>query len=190
MLAGCVTAPPRNPGNLCSIFREKSGWYEDSNDSFRRWGAPVQVQMAIMYQESQFVGNARPPRRRLFWVIPWTRISSAYGYTQALDSTWGQYKSEAGHPFASRKSFGDSADFVGWYIDQSSRILGISKWDAYSQYLAYYVGAGGYRQGAYKSKPWLLRTAGRVQSRAETYGGQLRSCEAELKQGGHWWWPF
>lgn len=190
ILAGCVTAPPRNPSNLCSIFHEKSGWYEDADNAFQRWGAPIQVQMAIIYQESQYVGDARPPRKRLFWVIPWTHISSAYGYTQALDSTWSHYKSQAGHPFASRDDFGDATDFVGWYIDQSHRILGISKWDAYSQYLAYYLGQGGYRQGAYKHKPWLIRTAHRVQSRAERYGAQLRSCQADLERGGHWWWPF
>lgn len=189
-LAGCVTAPPQNSSNLCSIFREKSGWYADADQARQRWGAPIQVQMAIIYQESQYVGDARPPRKHLLWVIPWTHISSAYGYTQALDGTWDEYKSDTGHPFASRDDFGDAADFVAWYIDQSHRILGLSKWDAYSQYLAYYLGRGGYRQGKYKHKAWLRRTAGRVQSRAERYGAQLRSCQEELERNGHWWWPF
>lgn len=190
-LAGCVTAPPSNPSNLCSIFKEKNGWYDDAEDAAQHWGAPIPVQMSIIYQESRYVGDARPPRKHLLWIIPWTHISSAYGYTQALDSTWDHYKSKTGHPFASRDDFGDATDFVGWYVNQSHRILGISRSDAYRQYLAYYVGRGGYRQGAYRSKPWLLRAARRVQGRADRYGQQLAGCRSELQRsGGHWWWPF
>lgn len=190
LLAGCITAPPDNPSNLCSIFREKHGWYDDAKAAEEHWGAPIPVQMSIIYQESQYVGDAAPPRNKLFWVIPWTHISSAYGYTQALDSTWGHYKDQAGHPFADRDDFGDATDFVGWYVDQSHRILGISKADAYSQYLAYYLGQGGYRQGLYRSKPWLRRAASRVASRSHTYGAQLASCRSALEHSGHWWWPF
>ncbi|WP_423823192.1 hypothetical protein V5738_04400 [Salinisphaera sp. SPP-AMP-43] len=190
LLTGCVTAPPSNPSNLCSIFREKGGWYDDAKAADQRWGAPIPVQMSIIYQESQYIGDAKPPRNHLFWIIPWTHISSAYGYTQALDSTWDHYKSKTGHPFADRDDFGDATDFVGWYVDQSHRILGISKADAYSQYLAYYVGQGGYRSGAYRRKPWLMKTARRVQNRAGRYGRQLSSCRSELEHPGHWWWPF
>ena len=190
VLAGCATAPPRTTNNLCEIFREKDGWYADANAAYRRWGAPIAVQMAIIYQESQFVGDAKPPRRHLFWVIPWTRISSAYGYTQALRSTWRHYEQQSGNGFANRDDFGDSTDFVSWYVDQSSRALGISKADAYRQYLVYYLGQGGYRDRAYRHKPWLLRTARRVDARANRYGRQLRSCRAELENPGHWWWPF
>ncbi|RJS94336.1 hypothetical protein [Salinisphaera sp. Q1T1-3] len=190
MLAGCITAPPSNPSNLCSIFREKHGWYDAAEDAQKRWGAPIPVQMSIIYQESQFQADAAPPRNRLFWIIPWTRISSAYGYTQALDSTWSHYKDQAGHPFARRDSFDSAVDFVGWYVDQSHRILGISKADAYSQYLAYYLGPGGYRQGLYRQKSWLRRSASRVASRSSRYGAQLSSCRGELERQGHWWWPF
>lgn len=190
LLTGCITAPPNNPSNLCSIFREKSGWYDAADASEKRWGAPIPVQMSIMYQESQYVGDAAPPRNRLLWIIPWTHISSAYGYTQALDSTWDSYKDDTGHGFADRDDFGDATDFIGWYINQSSRTLGLSKADAYSQYLAYYLGAGGYRQGKYRYKPWLRRAAGRVASRSNRYGAQLSSCRAELEDQGHWWWPF
>ncbi|WP_109992329.1 hypothetical protein [Salinisphaera sp. LB1] len=190
VLTGCVTAPPSNPSNLCRVFKQKHGWYQDADHAYKRWGAPIPVQMSIIYQESRYIGDARPPRNHLFWIIPWTHISSAYGYTQALDSTWNHYKSQTGHPFADRDDFGDATDFVGWYVEQSHRILGISKSDAYSQYLAYYVGAGGYRRGVYRHKPWLMRTARRVQSRAHRYGRQLAGCRSELEHPGHWWWPF
>lgn len=190
VLTGCVTAPPSNTSNLCSIFKEKHGWYAAADDARKRWGAPIPVQMSIIDQESHFKAKARPPRKHLLWIIPWTHISSAYGYTQALDSTWDHYKSQTGHSFADRDDFSDATDFVGWYIDQSHRILGISKSDAYRQYLAYYVGTGGYRQGVYRRKPWLMRTARRVQSRANRYGRQLAGCRSELEHHGHWWWPF
>ncbi len=189
-LAGCVTSPPRATANACDIFYEKDGWFDDADNAFQRWGAPIQVQMAIIYQESRFVGDARPPRKRLLWIIPWTHISSAYGYTQALDSTWDWYKRDSGNGWADRDDFGDATDFVGWYIAKSAATLGISKWDTYSQYLAYHEGQAGYRRGSYKAKPWLLRTAGRVDARASRYGQQLQSCRADLENPGHWWWPF
>ncbi|MBS64060.1 hypothetical protein [Salinisphaera sp.] len=190
VLSGCVTAPPRSPGNVCDIFYEKNGWFDAADSAFDRWGAPIHVQMAIIYQESAFVGDARPPRRRLLWFIPWTHITSAYGYTQALDSTWDWYKTDTGNGWASRDDFADATDFVGWYVAKSNAMLGISKWDAYSQYLAYHEGQTGFKRGSYRRKPWLERTAGRVNARADRYAGQLRGCRADLENPGHWWWPF
>jgi hypothetical protein len=190
VLTGCVTAPPSNPSNLCSIFREKHDWYTDAKQAHKRWGAPIPVQMAILYQESRYVGDAKPPRKYLLWVIPWGRVSSAYGYSQALDSTWAHYKAETGHSSASRSDFGDATDFVGWYINSSHGTLGLAKSDAYSQYLVYYSGAGGYRRRTYRNKPWLRRTARRVASRARRYRRQLAGCRSELENMGHGWWPF
>lgn len=190
VLAGCVTAPPRNPSNICKTFREKHGWFADANAAYHHWGAPIDVQMAIIYQESRFVGDARPPREHLLWIIPWRHISSAYGYTQALDGTWNRYRQATGNSGADRDDFGDATDFVGWYVNQSHEQLGIPKSDAYRQYLAYYVGQGGYAQGTYRRKPWLLRTARRVGARARRYAHQLRGCRQQLLHSHHWWWPF
>ncbi|HIE2362591.1 TPA: glycosyltransferase [Pseudomonas aeruginosa] len=61
-LAGCATKPPANPDNLCEIFREKPKWHEAALKMQQRWGAPVQVPMAMMYQESSFKHDALPPR--------------------------------------------------------------------------------------------------------------------------------
>jgi hypothetical protein len=71
----------------------------------------------------------------------------------------------------------------------SNRMLGISRWDAYSQYLAYHEGQGGYKRGTYQRKPWLLKVARKVESRAKSYQTQLARCEDELDSG---WslWPF
>lgn len=192
-LAGCATAPPRNPNNLCNIFMEKSGWYKAAKQATQRWGTPIQVQLAIIDQESGYHATIKPARTRLLWVIPWRRPSSAYGYTQALDSTWRLYQKKSGNHGASRSDFADSVAFVAWYVARSHTLLGISKWNAYSNYLAYYAGWGGYRRGTYKGKPWLAKTARRVALRAKRYAGQLNGCRAELEKRlhrHHWYWPF
>jgi hypothetical protein len=56
---------------------------------------------------------------------------------------------------------------MGWYMDESSRKLGISKTDAEAQYLAYHEGRTGYANQSYLGKPWLVEVAARVQSRSE-----------------------
>jgi hypothetical protein len=188
-LAGCATTPPSNPDDLCSVFREKKDWYENAHNAARRWGMPVPIQMAILRQESAFVDDARPPRKRLFGLIPTVRPSSAYGYSQAKDSTWDWYRDKSGNRGADRDDFADAADFVGWYGDMSHRLLGISKGDAYRQYLAYHEGHGGYRRGTYRGKDWLIGTARKVAARADRYGSQLAGCQADLERGGGWW-PF
>src|SRR5690606_10030186 len=33
--------PPRNPDNLCEIFREHPAWYDYAVESRERWGSPV-----------------------------------------------------------------------------------------------------------------------------------------------------
>ena len=61
-------------------------------------------------------------------------------------------------------------------MDQSTRDLGISKYDAQSQYLAYHEGRNGFRRQSYTGKPWLMDVAARVGSRAEMYRNQLARC--------------
>lgn len=185
--AGCSTTPPANVENICAIFDDKRGWYRDAKKSEKRWGTPVHIQLAIIRQESSFRFNARPPRQKLLGVIPWKRPSDAYGYAQALDSTWKAYKDDTGRRFADRDDFGDAIDFVGWYTDVSARTVGISKWDPYNQYLAYHEGQGGWKRKSYQAKRWLKDTARGVEYRAEEWGQQLRACEDDLDGG---WWIF
>ena len=187
VVISCSTAPPEDPGNSCSIFEEKGSWYSAARDSYKKWGVPIQVQLAIIYQESRFVHDAKPPRQKLLWVIPWTRPSSAYGYGQIKDSTWEWYLKSTGRRWADRDDFDDVADFIGWYGDMSHRKLGISKSDAYSQYLAYHEGHGGFKRKTYKNKKWLTRVASQVAARAQRYSAQLRKCEDSLDKG---WWFF
>lgn len=183
VLAGCATAPPEQPDDLCEIFREKRDWYDAAADMRDKWGVPIHVPMAIMYQESSFKHNAVPPRDYLLWIIPWGRISSAYGYSQAKTPTWEDYQRETGNGWASRDDFDDAIDFMGWFISKTHKVNGVSKWNAYEQYLNYHEGWGGYRRQTYAQKGWLIQTSRKVQDRASRYSAQLRTCEEELKRG-------
>ena len=187
-LASCSTAPPTNVENICAIFDEKGRWYKAARKSEKRWGTPVHVQLAIIRQESSFQFDARPPRGKLLGFIPWRRPSDAYGYAQALNSTWDRYRKDTGRRFADRDDFADAIDFVGWYTDVSARTVGISKWDPYNQYLAYHEGQTGWKQGSYRKKGWLIDVARTVDYRAKEWGAQLRRCEEELDDDG--WWIF
>ncbi|WP_089360353.1 hypothetical protein [Pseudomonas segetis] len=186
LLTGCSTAPPKDQSNLCNIYREYPDWYEDSLDMQNAYGTPMNVAMAIIKQESSFVEDALPPRAYLLWVIPWGRVSSAYGYAQAQDPVWGEYKDQTGIG-GSRDDFEDAIMFVGWYTNGTQRTLGVSKWDAYNQYLAYHEGRGGYSRGTYRSKPWLMQVARKVEQQAKNYGWQLKQCRNELESNRSWW---
>ena len=183
----CATPPPQNVENICAIFKEKENWYKAAKKSEDRWGTPKYVQMSIIRQESSFAFDAKPPRGKLLGFIPWKRPSDAYGYAQALDSTWGRYKDETGRRFANRDDFDDAIDFVGWYTYTSNKQVGISKWDPYNQYLAYHEGQTGWGRGTYKKKTWLKETAREVEYRAREWGAQLKGCEEDLEHG---WWVF
>lgn len=179
-LLGCASSPPKNPENACAIFEEKPRWYKDARKAERKWGTPVQIQLAILRLESSFRSDAKPRRAELLGLPLWWRISSAYGYPQAKDGTWDWYKDKTGNRRADRDDFGDACDFIGWYTDVSQRTLGISKWDGYNQYLAYHEGHGGWQRGTYRSKPWLIERARVADRYARTYGEQLRSCRDRL----------
>lgn len=181
-LAACTTAPPRDLDNLCSIFREKDGWYDDARASQKRWGGDIAVLMAFVHQESRFVARAKPPRRKILWVIPGPRPSDSYGYSQALESTWDAYKRSAGRYRANRAHFDDAVDFIGWYNHQSFLRSQIPKTDAYRLYLAYHEGHGGYNRGTYRNKTWLQAVARKVADRAALYRGQLAACESSLRR--------
>lgn len=176
-LAGCMPPPPpHNVDNICHIFKEYPSWYSSTQKAAKRWGVPIPVQMAIIHQESRFQAQAKPPRQKILWVIPWNRPSTAYGYSQALDSTWDIYKSSRGWLFSSRESFDDAVDFIGWYANQAYRRAGIPRNDAYSIYLAYHDGVTGFQRKTYLSKPWLIQVARKVERKAKIYQWQLNSC--------------
>ena len=167
---------PRNLDDACSILNQRPGYLSAFQRTERRWGVPVHVQMATIYQESKFISNARTPFRYAMGVIPMGRQSSAFGYSQALDGTWNEYRAATGRRGARRDNINDATDFMGWYMNKTQQTLGIPLHDARNQYLAYHEGRTGYRRGSYNAKPWLLRIAGEVDQRSLTYQSQLRYC--------------
>ncbi|SDY16486.1 lytic transglycosylase [Citreimonas salinaria] len=167
---------PRNLDDACAILGERPGYYRAFRNAERRWGVPVPVQMATIYQESKFISDARTPLRYTLGVIPVGRQSSAFGYSQALDGTWDEYVQQQGSRRARRDDIRDATDFMGWYMTASTRELGIPLTDARRQYLAYHEGRGGYRSGSYNAKSWLLRVADEVGRRAVVYDVQLQNC--------------
>lgn len=180
ILVGCggpdYSGPPRSQNDICAIFAERPEWRDAMEASERRWGAPVPVQMAIIWRESSFRAAVRPPKKYIMGVIPNGHISSAYGYAQAIDGTWDWYKENTGRSGADRTEFSDAADFVGWYMTQSWTQNGIGMWDTYNQYLAYHEGHAGHRRGSYQAKGWLQDTARKVVAQAARYRDQLSRC--------------
>jgi hypothetical protein len=182
-LSACVTQPPKEKENICAIFYEKRDWFDAASDMRDKWGVPIHVPMAMMYQESSFRHDALPPRDYVFFgLIPWGRVSTAYGYSQAKTMTWSDYKKETGNTFASREDFEDAIDFMGWFITKTHQINRISKWDANAQYLNYHEGWGGYKRKSYRKKQWLVGVAKKVDSRSKRYAKQLKVCEEDLSK--------
>ncbi|GGO55628.1 hypothetical protein SAMN05444398_104178 [Roseovarius pacificus] len=175
-MGGRSGPPPGNLDNACAILAERPQYKRAFRATERRWGVPVHVQMATIHQESKFDGNARTPFRYVLGVIPMGRQSSAYGYSQALDGTWDEYKRDTRRFSARRNDIDDATDFMGWYMAKSYERLGIPLHDARNQYLAYHEGRTGFSRGSYNAKPWLLRVSANVEERSRLYQAQLMSC--------------
>ena len=169
---------PSNTSNSCSIFGERYLWYKHAKKSEKKWGTPVYLQLAIIKMESDFDWLAKPPRQKLFKVIPYKRPSSSFGYSQAVNGTWEQYKKETGNKLAVRTRFKDSVDFIGWYTNKSESILKISKKDAFKQYLAYHEGWGGFKN--YKNNKKIINLAKKVEKQSNIYKKQLSKCSSSL----------
>ncbi|OOF26224.1 hypothetical protein BZJ19_06780 [Salinivibrio proteolyticus] len=188
LLSSCATPPPDNPNNLCAIFDQNPDWFEAAVEMEKTWGTPIQVAMAFVKQESAFVHDALPPRDYVLGILPWGRVSSAYGYAQAQDPAWSDYQKATGNG-GSRTNFDDALQFIGWYTNETYRQLGVSKWDVYRQYLAYHEGRGGFQRGSFERKPGLKRVARKVEQQAKDYGWQLKGCRQRLEDNLSWW-PF
>ena len=91
---------PKNTKNSCSIFEERYLWYKHTKNTEKKWGVPVYLQLAFIKKESGFQRFAKPPRHKLFKVIPYKRKSSSFGFSQAIKGTWEQYKNETGNMIA------------------------------------------------------------------------------------------
>ncbi len=173
LLASCGGgnySAPRQLDNACAILAERPQYLDAMKATERRWGVPIHVQMATIHQESKFIGNARTPRRYALGIIPIGRQSSAY------DGTWNDYRRSTGGMSARRDRIQDATDFMGWYMNETSKKLNIPKGDVARQYLAYHEGRNGFANQSYLNKPWLMNVAAKVKKRAEMYRNQLQAC--------------
>ena len=181
-LAGCASAPPRDINNACAVFNQRDSlfndWHAAAKRAERAYGIPVPILMATLRRESGFQSDARPPRTKLLGMIPWSRPSSAYGYSQALDGTWRQYRLETGRSLARRNSFADAVDFVGWYHSRTVARKGVARNDAYNLYLAYYLGWSGFDRGAARGNKAVQGYARDMARTAKRYEAQLASCRS------------
>ena len=178
-ITGCSSIP-QNTSNSCSIFNERYLWYKHAKKTEQKWGTPIYIQLAIIKMESDFDWLAKPPRQKLFKIIPFKRPSSSFGYSQAVKGTWEQYKNETGNKLATRTRFKDSVDFIGWYTDKTESLLKISKKDAFRQYLAYHEGWGGYKN--YKNNQKVIVLAKKVEKQSNKYKAQLQDCQKRLNK--------
>jgi len=176
-LSACSSIP-KNASNSCSIFEERYLWYKYAKKTEKKWGTPVYLQLAIIKMESSFDWLAKPPRQKLFKVVPYKRPSSSFGYSQAVKGTWKQYKDETGNKFATRTRFKDSVDFIGWYTNKTEKILNISKKNAFKQYVAYHEGWGNYKN--YKNNNKVINLAKKVEKQSNIYKKQLSECKNTL----------
>lgn len=181
--AGCATAPQppaEQIADACKMLKENKSWYNALRNSAKEWGAPMGYQLAVIRQESSFNAKAKAPYgdRKWFGLIQGDRLSSAYGYAQALDITWDTYKKETGRGGADRHNFNDSADFIGWYFSSAGKRAKLGQYDYKAHYLAYHEGATGYMQGTWRNKKWLVDTASKVSTQAARYETQISNCKA------------
>lgn len=128
----------------------------------------------------------RTRRTYILWVIPWGHVSTAYGYSQALNGVWKQYEKSIGGS-ADRTDFADALDFMNWYMTRTKNINHIPVNDAMRQYLAYHEGWGGYSRRSYARNRGLITIAKRVGKRASLYERQYAGCRESLQET-FWEW--
>ena len=174
LLISACSSVPKNTSNSCEIFNERYLWYKHTKKVEQKWGTPIHIQLAIIKMESDFDWLAKPPRQKLFKVIPFKRPSSSFGYSQAVKGTWEQYKNETGNKLATRARFKDSVDFIGWYTNKTNSILKISLQDAFKQYIAYHEGWGNYKN--YRTNKKVISLAKKVEKQSKIYKKQFSKC--------------
>ena len=181
LTTGCSSIP-NNTSNSCSIFNERYLWYKHTKKVEKKWGTPIYIQIAFIKMESDFDWLAKPPRQKIFKIIPYKRPSSSLGYSQAVKGTWEQYKKETNNKLATRVRFKDSVDFIGWYTNKTKEINKISLTDVYRQYLNYYLGWGNYKNKKYKTDQKAILLAKKVQRQGDKYRLQLKKCQKKLNR--------
>jgi hypothetical protein len=163
-----------HPLNACKMLNENNDWMNHLNNSYKKWGIPASIQLAFIKKESSFIYDAKPLKEEGFFYNDY--YSSAYGYSQALDGTWDDYKRNTNNTSANRTSFGDSTDFIGWYLNNFAKKANIKRSDTYNLYLIYHEGFSGYKKKTYNKKSWLKTEARKVKKYKKIYSNQINKC--------------
>ncbi len=118
--AGGFIASPRNLDDACSIVKQRPKYMKAFRATERKWGVPVHVQMATIYQESRF-RRRRPHAVSLCaWRDPDGPPDRA---PMAIGRRWTapgiEYRADTGRArCASATKIDDATDFMGWYMNQ------------------------------------------------------------------------
>lgn len=171
----------KNKDNACHMLKENPDWLIAAHSSYKKWGTPISVQLSFVYHESKFVHNARPYKKDSRYPFGKKYLSTALGFSQALNGTWGDYLKETTIKNPSRTNFGHSVDFIGWYNSKSFKSLKIKPSDSYNLYLAYHEGRGGWKKGYHLKQNWLMNYAKSVSKKADIYSKQINGCNLRLK---------
>ena len=180
LLITSCSSIPKYPQNACKIFGQNYLWYKSVKKSSEKYGAPINIILAFINKESSFDRWAKPPRQKLFKIIPYKRPSSSFGYSQAVKKTWKLYKTETNNSLALRTRFKDSAMFIGWYIKKTNKINKVPLDDAYRQYLNYYLGWGSYAKKTYTTDKNAIIFAKSVEKQSKIYKNQIKECQKSL----------
>ncbi|AIT08609.1 hypothetical protein LO80_00545 [Candidatus Francisella endociliophora] len=154
----------------CEILDQHPTWKTSLKSAQNKYNLPPAFAMGIIYQESRFKAEAK------------SKYSSAYGYAQAIDGTWKHFQQEV-KTNAKRNNFDDSVQFIGWYMSQLSKSLNLKMSDGYNLYMAYMLGATGfkrYKNGTFKNKAKIQedkKLAAKVKAYTNAYTNQLRKCK-------------
>ena len=169
---------PVDQNDACSILKDNRSWKRYLIKTHKKWNVKPSLVLSFIKTESNFRPRARTQRKYFLGLVPTGRISSAYGYAQALDGTWERYEKATNRRFARRNKFSDAVDFIGWYVNKTTTLLKIPKNDAYRQYLAYYKGWGDYKN--YSKDKKAIIYARSVKETASKYRKQLTLCRKNL----------
>ena len=173
---------PKHPANACKIFGEKYFYLKYTRASSKKWGVPISSILAVINKESGFRRFAKPPRHKIFKIIPYRRPSSSLGFSQAVNKTWDLYRKENNKPAALRISYKSSSDFIGWYFWKANKINKVSLNNIRDLYLNYYLGFSAYKNKAYQTDKKAIIYAKSVEKQAKIYKSQLLECKSILNK--------
>ena len=165
--------------DICKVVNGHFGWRSSLKKTQQYYAISPGLVLSVIFHESSFNANARPPATKVMGFIPW-QSATAFGYAQIKNETWAWYKSHNPGYFQSRTQFSDATQFIGWYHQV---FLARLKKEGYRHpvsdadfYISYHEGIGGFLHQDWQKKDWLVKKAERVDQLAQRYNQQLKHC--------------